>query len=355
MMGEEMPRMNGGKNQNGGSLLKHLWKAVTYQWGWKLMCLVIALALWGIVADMDEDITRDIILHDVAVTVSNKSILEQRGLIVTSGADDLADVTVRASVPMKYYQTVDSTTFSVRLDLSKVYSAGEQEVKLTAAASAYGEVREITEPTVTLTVDDLMTRNRIPVSSMPIYDNEAPEGYYCGEMSFDTTLVNVKGPEKVVSQIARCRIHYTYPEELDGYYRDMAACPFEFFDASGNALDSSDLTVTADGWTVDTISVTRAYYPQTVLQLSGVGVVTGEPAEGYEIKSASFDPSAVTVAAEDISLLTDGLAFLKGTVDVTGLKESVTKVISISRPEEYVRLSTEVVHVTVEIAPKADE
>ena len=49
-----MPRSGGG--QSGDSFWKHLKKAITYQWGWKLTCLVIALALWGIVVDMNGDI-----------------------------------------------------------------------------------------------------------------------------------------------------------------------------------------------------------------------------------------------------------------------------------------------------------
>ena len=348
-----MPRSGGG--QSGESFWKHLKKAITYQWGWKLMCLVIALALWGIVVDMNGDMTREIILRDVKVTVANRSILEQRGLIVTGGAENLDNVTIRAEVPMKYYRTVDSSTFTIRLDLSRITAAGEQDVKLTAQTSNYGEVKEIMEPTVTITVEEFTTRNRIPVSSMPVYLNEAPEGYYCGDMSVETTAVNVKGPWSVVSQIARCRILYTYPENITGYYRDTAACPFAFFDASGKELDSSSLTVTADGWTVETITVSRAYYPQTTVRLSDIGVVTGTPAEGYEIKSVSFDPSEVTIAAEDISLLTDGLAFLSESVDVTGQSESFTKVVRIYRPEEYIRLSTEIVHVTVEIGPVSEE
>ena len=351
----QTPRKETEDVQSGGSLLRRVWKAVTHQWGWKLLCLVIAVALWGIVVDMNEDMTREIVLRDVPISVANRNILEQRGLIVTSDTDSLPDVTLRASVPMKYYRTVDSTTFTVRLDLSRIYAAGEQEVKLTALTSTYGEVKEITQSTVTLTVDELATRNRIPVSSMPIYDNEPPEGYYCGDLNFDATVVNVKGPASVVSRIARCRVHYTYPDDPDGYYRDTAACPIDFFDASGNLLDSAHLTVTADGWNVDSISVSRSYYPQSELALSDLGVITGNPAEGYEIKSVTFDPSSVTVAAEDISLLTDGLAFLRDTVDVSGLRESVSRVIAISRPEEYVRMSTEVVHVTVEIGPVNEE
>ena len=348
-----MPRSGGG--QSGESFWKHLKKAITYQWGWKLMCLVIAVALWGIVVDMNGDMPREILLRDVKVTVANKSILEQRGLIVTGGTEKLENVTVRAEVPMKYYRTVDNSTFSVRLDLSRITAPGEQEVRLTAQTSNYGEVKEIIEPTVTVTVEEFATRNRIPISSMPVFLNEAPEDYYCGEMSFDTTAVNVKGPRSVVSQIARCRILYTHPENLTGYYRDTAACPFAFFDASGNELDSSNLTVTADGWTVETITVSRSYYPMSTVRLSDIGAVTGMPAEGYEIKAVSFDPSTVTIAAEDISQLTDGLAFLSESVDVTGQSESFTKVIRISRPEEYIRLSTEIVHVTVEIGPVSEE
>ena len=348
-----MPRSGGG--QSGESFWKHLKNAVTYQWGWKLMCLLIAVALWGIVVDMNGDMTREILLRDVKVTVANKSILEQRGLIVTKGAEKLDNVTVRAEVPMKYYRTVDSSTFAVRLDLSRITAPGEQEVKLTAQTSNYGEVKEIFEPTVTVTVEEFATRNRVPISSMPVFMNEAPEDYYCGDMTVETTAVNVKGPRSVVSQIARCRILYTYPENLTGYYRDTAACPFAFFDASGKELDPSNLTVTADGWTVETITVSRAYYSQSAVRLSDIGAVTGTPAEGYEIKSVSFDPSTVTIAAEDISQLTDGLAFLSESVDVTGLSESFTKVVRLSRPEEYIRLSTEIVHVTVEIGPVAEE
>ncbi|MBQ8136355.1 MAG: hypothetical protein IJ174_02885, partial [Clostridia bacterium] len=70
-----------------------------------------------------------------------------------------------------------------------------------------------------------------------------------------------------------------------------------------------------------------------------------------EVKSVQYSPSTVTVADMDISAHTDDFLYLKNSIDLSDKTGSFTQIVPISRPSGIVYMSTDVVYVTVEIAP----
>ena len=77
------------------------------------------------------------------------------------------------------YANAKATNYNVRIDLSRISSAGEQEIRiLSTNSSTYGTVSSIQPSTVTIDVEEYITRFRIPVSVQTV--GSAPEGYYAG-------------------------------------------------------------------------------------------------------------------------------------------------------------------------------
>ncbi len=352
MMGEQPfhPR-SGETDHKSDSIWKRLWRMVCYQWQWKLLCLLLAVCLWGIVISQNTSLTREKSIPGVTVNLNTES-LKQKGLIVVSGLEDLETVNLKAEVPIRYYNTVNASTFKISLDLSEVTAPGEQDVKLVAAGTIYGSVKEISIPSAHLVLERYITKGNIPVRID--LNGEPPEGYWGKSPRAEVSDVSVAGPASVVNSIARCIVHYAVPEWNGGYGTERTASPIEFYDRNNTPVSGQFLTVTADGLGVEigTITVQQTFYPAVTLRLTDAGLIQGTPREGYEVKNVRYSVNSITAAAEDVSMLTEDLAYLTGTVDVTGRTEDMTSVLEVMRPSSYVYISTDKVAVTVEIGPK---
>ena len=128
--------------ETAGKLLRML----KHNWPTKLLSLALAMALWAGLIAQDPTLTREKTFRDVAVTVSGTDTLKRYGFTVVTDLDALLDgVTVVADVPQKQYVNAQASNYNIRLDLSRIREAGEQEVAISATSSStYGSVVRIT-------------------------------------------------------------------------------------------------------------------------------------------------------------------------------------------------------------------
>lgn len=350
MMTEHPYSADSQKPDGEASIFKRILMIIVNHWQWKLLCLVLAIFLWGLAVSQNTTLTREKVIRDVRISTLNAATLQRNGLIVVSGLEDLENVTIKAEVPLENYSKASASNYNVRIDLSSITAPGAQTVPLTAVAStSYGTVTDISRPSVDVVVENYLTRSTIPVRVNKI--GNTPEGYYANKTIAEIESVTVAGPASIVSQIVRCEVQYTVPEVIEHADTYPTASPFWFVDISGNILDDSLLTVTRDGWGIDSIVVQQTFYPQVELAISDIGLLTGSVPEGYEVKSVQYSPNVITVADMDISAHTDDFLYLKNSVDLTDKTGSFTQIVPISRPSGIVYVSTDVVYVTVEIAP----
>ena len=106
---------------------------------------------------------------------------------------------------------------------------------------------------------------------------------------------------------------------------------------------------------VDSVIAEQTVYPTKLLTFSQTGVITGVPAEGYEVKSVTFSPDKIRVAGRADTLENLDSIFTDLTVDVTGRKESFTQNVRLRRPSELVYMSQDSVTVSVEIGEVISE
>ncbi len=332
-------------------VLKKLRSIFLENWGTKLMAIFIAVALWAGLITQDPSLTREKQFNGVDVNIIGEETLKRNGYIILEDLSEaLSGVNVRVNVPQGQYAAVQPNNYSVRVDLSRIHASGGQEVRILSTNSAtYGTVIEITPSTVKLTVDDYVTRYRIPVTVVTI--GEVPEGYYATEPSLDPPVIAVSGPRTVVEKIASARVMVNQAELPAREGEIRRALPFSLIDASGEPIDSDMLEMTSEGVLIDTVIVDQTLYTARTVEFSELGLVVGEPAEGYEIKGVYLTPASVTIAGRESAINTISVMYAENNVNVRGLSQSVTKSLRVRQPSSIKYASTDMVNVAVEIGP----
>ncbi len=322
-----------------------------HNWPTKLLAVLLAVALWAGLITQDPTLTRERTFTNVPINVTGAETLKRNGLIVVSDLSEvLGDVNMNVAVPQMQYASVQASNYNVRIDLSRIKEAGTQQVRiLSTNSSTYGTVSAVAPSTVQLEVDEYVTRYRIPVTMQTA--GEAPEGYYAAAPSLDPPTIAVSGPKKLVEKIvqAECVVDQAKLPAREGTVR--RAIPFILLDENGEAIRSDLLEVTSGSVLLDSIVVEQQVYTRRDIAMTDMGLVRGEPEEGYEIKSVHLTPETVTVAGRKSVLDALDLLYASSYIDASGLTRSVTQSMPIRQPAQLAHISASEIMVTVEIGP----
>ncbi len=332
-------------------LLNGLKNLFLHNWQTKLIAVVLAVILWGGLITQDPALTREKHFSNVSVTVTGQDSVKRNGFIVTSNLTELlGSVSLTADVPQGQYANAKDTNYNVRVDLSKITSAGEQAIRIMSTnSSTYGSVASITPSSVTIQVEEYITRFRIPVSVQTV--GTAPEGYYAGSITLDPPMVTISGPKSLVERIVRAEVVMELGNlpQHEGTIRK--ALNYSLLDENNNKIESDLIEVTSESVLLDSVIVEQTVYAMKTLSLSQTGLVQGEPADGYEVKSITITPNNITVASSASVLKELDALYTDATIDVSGLSESVTQRVRLNTVSELAYISATNVNVVVEIGP----
>ena len=347
MMDKNPSRGQGGWKQ----LAKAALRMLLNNWGFKLLALVLAIGLWAGLISQDPTLTREKVFNDVTINVTGNETIKRNGLIVVSDLSSLLqNATLRVDVPQMQYQSAQASYYNARIDLSRLTQTGAQEVRvLTTNSTAYGNVTEINPATLQIEVEEYITRYRIPVAVDTV--GTVPDGFYATTPSLDPPLVAVSGPRSLVEKVVRAEavLDLSALPEREGLVR--TAIPFRLLDEQGNAVESSLLEVTSESVLVDSVVVEQTLYSFRSLDLSDVGLISGKPANGYEIKSVAITPEQVTAAGRETNLNALDTLYPYSSVSVDGASQSFNQQVKVRKPSELVYLSSDSITVAVEIGP----
>lgn len=336
-------------------VLRVLWGMVKNNWGFKLLAIVLATVLWSGLITQDPNLTREKTFTDVKISVSGSDSIKRNGMIVVSDlTDQLSGAQLLVDVPQMKYDTATGSIYNPRIDLSRVTETGVQELEvLTTNSATYGTVQQVSPATIQVEVEEYITRYRIPVNIAE--SGDLPAGFYATVAQPDPPMVAVSGPKSLVDRIVQAEtvLEQSSLQPQEGDVR--IAAPFYLLDAEGNRVESSLLSVTGESVLLDSVVIELSLYSTKSMVISSLGITTGIPAEGYELKGISCEPDFVMAAgkAENLALL-DTL-YANSTVDVTGKSSSFHQVLKVRRPSELVYLSSDSVTVEVEIGPIIQE
>lgn len=339
------------KNDRWQEAIQIVWRAVKHNWGFKLLALLIAIVMWSGLITQDPTLTREKTFNDVKITVAGTETIKRNGLIVTSDLDEiLGKAQLRVDVPQMQYNTATASLFNVRIDLSSITKTGPQEIKvLTTNNVVYGNVSEVTPDTIPIEVEEYITRYRIPVNVNSV--GQAPEGYYAGTAQPDPPMVAVSGPRSLVEKIVQAEavVELGSLPAREGSIR--TAAKFFLLDEAGNRVESELLSVTSESVLLDSVVVEQSMYATKSMELSGLSMISGKPADGYEVKSVTCTPETIRAAGRAVNLELLDTLYASSMVDVSGRAESFQQQLRVRRPTELVYLSADSITVEVEIGP----
>ncbi len=347
------PSQKNGPDNSLRSQALRFWRFLSYRWGWKLGCLLLAMILWGGIISQDSSLTREKRFSDVTVSVINSDVLIRSGLIVVSGIDDFQPIRMNVAVPQKIYATAIPSNYNPRVDLSRISATGTQTVPiLYSNSSAYGTVTWLSVTEITVDVEEYVTKRRIPVQLE--VKNAAPAGFYAAPPSVDPALVTVSGPKSLCENLSRCVAAHDLAGLAPQAGTQFSAVPFTLYSGEGKAIRSDLLAVTFESVQLDTLLVEQALYPMKTVDINLSGILSGTPAEGYRVVSVTADPSYLSVAGSNETVKSLKLLDIDASINVEGARETLIRSVKVQAPPGAQYLSEGIVYVTVVIEAAAD-
>ncbi len=331
-----------------GARLKRSLKS---NWGLKLTSLVMAVAIWGGLISQDGSLTREKIFSDVQVSVINAEALQRNGYIVTSDLSQLAPIKLKVNVPQRVYDNVTPSNYNVRLDLGRITGTGEVTLPIQSTDTvSYGNVTWLSQTEVKVTVDEYITRRRIPVQTIPT-EGEVPDDLFAGNAGVDPNNVVISGPRSLVENISRVVPAYDISRLQPFAGTQYQAVPFTLVDMEGNEINSPLISVTSENVLLDSLLVEQTLYPKKSVPVNLTGAVVGQVAPGYQVGAVSASPGSVEVAGNKAAIEKITMVDLASSIDVTGMTETIIRAVKVQRPLEAVHISETSIYVTVEILP----
>ena len=331
-------------------MLHQIGKTVIHNWPMKVICILMAVLLWGTLISQDASLTRTKVFENVKVNVINQTAMERNGFIVVGGLEQISNVRVTAEVPQNYYDTVTPSGYSIHVDLSAIDRTGQVSVPINHTRHVnYGAVTELSVKEVVLEVEEYVTRSRIPVKVS--LEGEMPAGLYGSNSNIlvDPEYVTIAGPKSKVQSVVRCVAVYDLSLLSGEAGLERTACAFVLEDAAGKAVSTENITVTLGNTKIDSIIAEQTLYKTVEMPLDTDALIKGEVAQGYRITNVTVSPESIVMAVRDENAFAGDLKYLDGAVDVSGLSESTTQVLSIIRPGDVINMNSDVAYVTVEI------
>lgn len=318
-----------------------------------LLSLLIAVLAWSALVVSDATLTRPKFFTNVPVNVTNESTLKSRGYIVMDDIQALVPgVRMTVEVTQQNYGRVTSTSYNPHFDLSKVEGTGENTIPVSFSSQLYGPVIDCEPDSVTVHVERYMTR-RVPV--VLELTGFADEDVYLDNYRTDPNMLSVSGPQSLVTSVARAVAKLDMSTLSLDRRNDRTALNVELQDAAGKAIVSDKLEITNQTVITDSVIVDTEVVPAVMVPLAIESLVTGEPAEGYELVNIFVEQDALRVAAKEELLGVIEFITTDAPMDITGATSNVDGYVKLKRLTGIENTLPTEIAVTAEIMEKTIE
>lgn len=209
------------------------------KWLYAGLSILIAVILWmyvGKVVNPEVDGT----VRNLPVTFVGLDVLEERGLMITGGADQTVTISVKGKRDV--VNQLSAETVSITVDVSSIAQTGTYTQAYQIIPSLSGAVASsslmITDRhplNVEFTVAKLAVRT---VSIQGSFTGSVADGYQAGEFSFSPATIEIRGEESIVNQIDFVQVVLDKQNLAETYSGDL---PYTFISFGGEVVDGTDL------------------------------------------------------------------------------------------------------------------
>ena len=307
-----------------------------------LLALLISVGLWMYVVTVVNPEWEDT-FYNIPVVLENEEILQERGLMLVS--EDEPKVTLRLSGNRADMIKLNSSNITIRADLSRIYSAGEQSLSYSIVYpgdvpnNAF-EIISQKPQQITLSVAEWKSKD---VDVQVTFDGEVPEQYiaFTNEATLDYEQITITGPSDIIDRVVAANVQVT----LDGQTETISQqYSYTLCDADGNAVESAWVKTNAD----------QVLYTLKIQQWKDVAlrvdIIDGAGLTKDDCKFA-LTLDTIRVSGSEKLLAEIGDELLLGEIDLGAITEvSVEKTYELKLPNEVRNLSEiNAVTVTLEL------
>ena len=299
--------------------------------GYIALSVLIAFGLWLYVITSVSPGSEDT-YDDVPVILSGETVLQERGLMITSVSSDT--VTLKLSGNRSDLAQVNRGNITVKADLSKIYEPGSQ-LQMSYSISFPGNlpsnafVIESKNPGYLYVTVERRVTKEVPVEIQWI--GSAPEGYMSDRenSTLDYTSVSVTGPESVTDRIEKAVIQADLTDQRESISQSFR---YTLCDGEGNPVDAELITTNVEEVRLDV----------RIQKVKDITLVYNIVEGG----GATRDNVSVTMSAETIRVCGSEVAIdamedqlVVGTINLAELTKSGTMTFQVLLPEGITNLS----------------
>lgn len=205
-----------------------------------LLAALVSFGLWMYVVTVVNPEWEDT-FYNIPVVLENEEILQERGLMLVSEEDP--KVTLRLSGNRADMINLNASNITLRADLSRIYSAGEQSLGYSiiypdGVPSNAFEIISQTPQQITLSVVERTSKD---VDVQVVFNGNVPEQYiaFKDEAVLDYEKIAVAGPADIVNKIAMAKVEVDLENQKEAFSQQYS---YVFCDAEGNVIESDWLT-----------------------------------------------------------------------------------------------------------------
>ncbi len=283
------------------------------------LAIVIAIGLWFYVAVVENaNVDEEITINNIPVRFVNIETLEENGLMLSGGMEQVASLTLRGSRSDLVALQQEKDKINLTVDVGKITSPGEQRIaysrSLPSAYQSSVQVVEFYPSNVDFTVSRRIDDRAIPI--MGKLEGTVAENYMRGVFEFLPVKIGVTGAESDVNQISHALVTIRGENLTTTVEGEM---PFELISHQGEVLTDLDVILSAET-IFTTMPVTKtADVPLTVKWVFGGGI--SNLAQVGQYVTCGIDPETITVAGaeSDLESLTE---IILGEIDLSDINGS---------------------------------
>lgn len=305
-----------------------------------LLAVLISIGLWLYVVTVVNPEWEDT-FYNIPVILENEEILHERGLMLVSENDP--KVTLRLSGNRTDMINLNSSNITIRADLSRIYSAGEQSLSYSIVYpgdvpnNAF-EILSQAPQQVTLSVVERKSKD---VDVQIVFNGAVPEQYiaFKDKATLDYEKITITGPADVIDSIVAAKVEVNLEQQKESISQQYS---YVLCDAEGNVVESDWITANTE----------QVLYTLKIQQWKDISlrvdVIDGGGLKKQDcIISQSLDAIRVTGGEKQLADLDDELVFV---INLAEIRESDTFSFDISLPDWATNLSEKsTVDVTVQI------
>ncbi|MCH5248820.1 MAG: hypothetical protein J1E98_02755 [Lachnospiraceae bacterium] len=291
---------------------------LTRNWGLKLGSFLFAAIIWLVVTNINDPI-RMRSAYNVKVNIQNANLITDSGQVyeVLDDSDVIGVVTISAK--RSIVESLDDDNVVAIADMNELTSLNTIPIRL--STNKYNDKLESIKGSIDSVKLNIEDRTSKTLQIRTDTTGTLREGYILGESTLDQNLIEISGPESIISQVRRAAVTVN----VSGFNSSIGTdSEIRLYDEEDNIISSNSINK----------SISKVRVNVEILETKTVPInwnVGGTPARGYQATgeiTATRNNVLIAGKSKTISNVSS-IDIPETALDITGATENVETLIDI--------------------------